>query len=123
MTRVELLVARQLIKKLAARDHLDHMAGSNPGAYVWIEDQIAQLLADAPRPEGFVFGKPARVDCGATGRYLYEGTALWRSGMDNSLMISEVVTDREAVPIVLPSDDEFYAAAEVFTHFLPGAMA
>lgn len=122
--RMELLLAQRLIRALAARDHIDHMAGSNPGAYVWVEEQIERLLKDSPRPDGMTFGAPARVDCGATGRYLYEGDVLWRSAMDNSLCISPVVQDRApAERPVLPSDQEFYAAAEVYIHLLPGAMS
>jgi hypothetical protein len=123
MTRTELLTARKLIRQLAGRDKIDHLGGANPGAYAWIEDQIDRLLVDSPRPEGFKFGQPARVGCGATGRYLYEGDVVWRSAMDNSLMISEVAPDQEPQAIVLPSDEEFHAVAEIFTHFLPGAMS
>ncbi len=63
------------------------------------------------------FGDRVRVRCGATGRYLHDGVALYVSAQDNDLVVTEVA-DPDAPgyqpphpTLPAPTDRELSAAA------------
>lgn len=122
MTRMELLLARRLIERLRVFDHKNNREAAEPWAYNKILSDVERRLADLPRPAGLRHGDAVVVDCGATGRYIYEGEALWVSAMDNSLVISQITSRADPHPIILPSDDALAGASEAYRHLLPGVM-
>jgi len=60
------------------------------------------------------FGDRVRVHCGATGRYLGDGLALYVSAQDNDLVIDRVATNPDAPAphstLPAPTDRELSAA-------------